>query len=220
MNQNILSQSGHTAYGIKEFVVDADEDIENLPIDIPMGSAALSIESGNIFILNSKDEWKLIAAGGGNSQSGGTSGPGISAASINEEGHLIITTSAGTTIDAGLAKGADGQPLTFDDLTEQQKNQLKGDKGDTFTFDDLTEEQKAALKGEPGQSLTFDDLTEEQKAALKGNPFTYADFTPQQLEALKVKGDKGDAYTLTSADKTQIAQIVLDLLPAAEGGSY
>jgi hypothetical protein len=35
----------------------------------------------------------------------------------------------------------------------------------------------------------------------KGDPFTYEDFTPQQLEDLKVKGDKGDPFTY--ADFTQ-----------------
>lgn len=42
---------------------------------------------------------------------------------------------------------------------------VKGDKGDTFTFDDLTDEQKAELKGE---KLTFADLTEEEKNELRG----------------------------------------------------
>ncbi len=70
--------------------------------------------------------------------------------------------------------GKDGAALTFDQLTEEQKAQLKGPKGDTgaaLTFDQLTEEQKAQLKGpkgDPGAALTFDQLTAEQKAQLKG----------------------------------------------------
>ena len=70
--------------------------------------------------------------------------------------------------------GKDGAALTFDQLTEEQKAQLKGPKGDTgaaLTFDQLTEEQKAQLKGpkgDTGAALTFDQLTEEQKAQLKG----------------------------------------------------
>lgn len=56
---------------------------------------------------------------------------------------------------------------------------FKGEKGD---------------KGEKGADgkMTFEDLTPEQKASLKGDPFRYEDFTPSQLESLKVKGDKGD----------------------------
>ena len=60
MGYNTLSQSGHTGYGIKEFVVDTDEDIKKLPIDVPMGSAALVIDSGNVYMMDSQDEWKQL----------------------------------------------------------------------------------------------------------------------------------------------------------------
>ena len=44
----------------------------------------------------------------------------------------------------------------------------------------------------------------------KGDPFIYEDFTEEQLAKLKGdKGDKGDTYTLTEADKNDIADIVL-----------
>lgn len=46
----------------------------------------------------------------------------------------------------------------------------------------------------------------------KGDPFTYDDFTPEQLEALK-----GDDYVLTDADKAEIANVVVALLPKYEG---
>ena len=49
----------------------------------------------------------------------------------------------------------------------------------------------------------------------KGEPFKYSDFTPEQLEGLRgpqgkpgLKGQKGDSYILTDADKTEIAQKV------------
>lgn len=49
----------------------------------------------------------------------------------------------------------------------------------------------------------------------KGEPFKYSDFTPEQLESLRgpqgkpgPKGQKGDSYILTDADKTEIAQKV------------
>ena len=67
---------------------------------------------------------------------------------------------------------------------------IKGAKGD------------AGAKGDKGDPFTYSDFTPEQLAALKGakgakgdkgDPFTYSDFTPEQLAALKgVKGDKGD----------------------------
>ena len=63
---------------------------------------------------------------------------------------------------------------------------LKGKDGKdgTVSFDELTEEQKESLKGKDG-TVSFDELTEEQRNLLKGDPFTYEDFTPEQLEALK-----------------------------------
>lgn len=40
----------------------------------------------------------------------------------------------------------------------------------------------------------------------KGDPFTYSDFTPEQLESLKVKGDKGDRGNgIVSARQSQIS---------------
>lgn len=49
----------------------------------------------------------------------------------------------------------------------------------------------------------------------KGDPFTYEDFTAEQLEALK--GKDGQDYVLTSADKTEIANAVIEALPKYEG---
>lgn len=53
----------------------------------------------------------------------------------------------------------------------------------------------------------------------KGDPFTYDDFTPEQLEALKGADGKtpikGQDY-FTEADKTELVDAVLDALPKAE----
>lgn len=69
----------------------------------------------------------------------------------------------------------------------------------------------------------------------KGNPFTYSDFTAEQLAALKGdKGDKGDPGAKgadgktpvkgtdywTAADKQEIVDDVLSALPTWTGGSY
>lgn len=94
----------------------------------------------------------------------------------------------------------------------------KGDKGDSFTYSDFTAEQLEALKvkGDKGESVSVVDVEQNTEndgySAIafsdgsivyvkngskgskgdKGDAFTYADFTPTQLESLKVKGDKGD----------------------------
>ncbi len=52
----------------------------------------------------------------------------------------------------------------------------------------------------------------------KGDPFTYSDFTPEQLAELK--GDKGESYVLTDADKREIAETVCNLLTNGDEVSY
>ena len=60
----------------------------------------------------------------------------------------------------------------------------------------------------------------------KGDPFTYSDFTAEQLAALKgTKGDKGDMPVkgtdyFTDADKTEFVNSVLNSLPTWQGGEY
>ena len=52
-----MSQSGHTAYGLKEFALDTPEDLNNLPIDITPGSIAFIISTGSVYMLNNQSEW-------------------------------------------------------------------------------------------------------------------------------------------------------------------
>ena len=78
-------------------------------------------------------------------------------------------------------KGDDGF-IKFEELTPEEKEQLRGPKGDAFTYEDFTQEQLNALKGPQGEPGQKGD---------KGDAFTYADFTQEQLEALKGQ----DGYT-------------------------
>lgn len=110
---------------------------------------------------------------------------------------------------------------------------LSGDEAHTEPTEDVYNQllglvEAGAVRGEQGP---------------KGDAFTYADFTPEQLEALKgPKGDKGDpgigvpgekgdpgadGHTpvlgvdyFTEADKTELVNAVLSALPMWEGGSY
>ena len=54
------------------------------------------------------------------------------------------------------------------------------------------------LKGDKG------DKGDRGEKGDKGNPFTFDDFTEEQLASLK--GEPGNDYVLTKADKTEIAQ--------------
>ena len=69
MGPFIYSNSGHTAYGVKEYICDTNADVDLLPLDDTPGSSALVIDSGDLYILNSKHEWKQ--QGGGSSSGGG-----------------------------------------------------------------------------------------------------------------------------------------------------
>lgn len=62
-----------------------------------------------------------------------------------------------------------------------------------------------AIKGDKGDkgadgTMTFEDLTPEQKESLKG--------------------DKGDAYVLTNADKQEIAEKALPSVTTADNGKF
>lgn len=56
----VIGNSGHTAYGTKEFLCDTLADVDLLPIDITPGSTALVVEGAKVFILNNKHEWKEL----------------------------------------------------------------------------------------------------------------------------------------------------------------
>ena len=61
---------------------------------------------------------------------------------------------------------------------------VQGPKGEPLRFEELTEEQKLELKGEKGEPGT---------PGPKGEPFKFSDFTTEQLELLKgPKGDAGE----------------------------
>ena len=47
------------------------------------------------------------------------------------------------------------------------------------------------MKGDRGKPFVFSDFTPSQLESLKvkGDPFLFSDFTPEQIEMLKVKGD-------------------------------
>lgn len=86
-----------------------------------------------------------------------------------QENEVVNVKPAGVvTINVGVPgiTGAPGQSFRFEDLTEDQKAELRGPKGDTFRFEDLTEDQKAELKGPKGDPGTADTT---YHALLEGN---------------------------------------------------
>ena len=86
---------------------------------------------------------------------------------------------------------------------------VKGPKGDI------------GLTGPQGEPFKYEDFTPEQLEALtvrgdkgdKGDAFTYADFTPEQLEALKGPAPVRGVDYWTESDKTEIVNDVLAQIP-------
>jgi hypothetical protein len=56
----ITSQSGHTSYGLKEFIVDTENEITHLPLNVAMGSTAFVIEGSLVYMMNGQKEWVKI----------------------------------------------------------------------------------------------------------------------------------------------------------------
>ena len=75
-------------------------------------------------------------------------------------------------------RGPKGNAFTYEDFTPEQLEALRGEPGvpgkdGTVSFDELTEAQRESLKGDP---FRYEDFTAEQLAALKGEP----GYTPQK----------------------------------------
>jgi hypothetical protein len=53
----ITDGGGHTIYGIKEYVVDKESDVKDLPTNAKAGSTAICIETSSVYMINSSREW-------------------------------------------------------------------------------------------------------------------------------------------------------------------
>lgn len=80
-----------TAYGIRSFVLDTNNDVQDLPMS-KAGSTAYVISSGKRYICNSLGEWKeVVAASGGNgNSSGGNTNPGGNGNNSSDSSDEII----------------------------------------------------------------------------------------------------------------------------------
>lgn len=58
---NLYKQDGETLYGIKEYLLDTVDDLSSLPDNIRIGSSALILSTGDLYILNGEKKWVLFA---------------------------------------------------------------------------------------------------------------------------------------------------------------
>lgn len=56
----ITANSGHTAYGLKEYTIDTKADLDDLPLETPMGSIAFCIDTSSVYMLNGSRKWVEI----------------------------------------------------------------------------------------------------------------------------------------------------------------
>lgn len=60
MGYKQMSTNGQVQYGIDEWVIDTKEDLKKLPARSAMGSSALCLADGSVYVKDSKGEWKEI----------------------------------------------------------------------------------------------------------------------------------------------------------------
>ena len=60
MSKNLISTNGQIQYGVDEFVIDTPDDLKALPFRSKMGSTALCISNGEVYVKNSSGEWVAI----------------------------------------------------------------------------------------------------------------------------------------------------------------
>lgn len=67
MGIKIFSNSGVKAYGIKHFILDTADDLNNLSTSYTPGCSVFILETSENYILNTQHQWIKINAGGGSS---------------------------------------------------------------------------------------------------------------------------------------------------------
>ena len=143
----------------------------------------------------------------------GQNGTSVSNATVNSEGHLIITLDNNNQIDAGYVKGSDGTSVnikgelnTTDELPAVANN---GDgyivNGDLWVYTDNKWINAGAIKGPQGetgngiQSVTFTSSSIGETAGMPGATDTYTiTFTNGETTTFKVyNGQNGTSSSLT-----------------------
>ena len=60
MSYKLMSTNGQVQYNIDEYVIDTPADLEKLPKKCAMGSAALCLSNGAVYMKDSEGNWKEI----------------------------------------------------------------------------------------------------------------------------------------------------------------
>ena len=60
MAYKMISTNGQVQYNISEFVIDSSADLASLPKNSAMGSSALCLSDGSVYVKDSNGEWKEV----------------------------------------------------------------------------------------------------------------------------------------------------------------
>lgn len=203
---SIISNSGHVAHGIKEFVLDTQDDLENLPVDIQAGSKAYIIETGISYILNSQGEWSqnMSASGNGNGAPGAPGKDGKSAYQIAVDNGF-----SGTEVEWLLSlKGETGAQGPKGETGAQGEAGPKGDTGAQGPQGETGTQGPQGIqgpKGDKGDSPTSEELMTLINSAIDQKLFGGKVATVNDIEDFnKVLNNEEEEVKITINDDIEL----------------
>lgn len=75
MSVSLVSSSGTSVYGVKEYVIDTEKELTNIPENCGPGSTAICAENGKSYIKNSLGEWVENKSTGSSGSGDGSADP-------------------------------------------------------------------------------------------------------------------------------------------------
>lgn len=120
----------------------------------------------------------------GNDGAKGDKGDPFKYTDFTEEQLAALKGPKGDKGDTGLTgpAGPKGEAFTYNDFTPEQLESLKGQKGDKG---EQGEQGLQGVQGEQGMKGDTGAKGEQGIQGVKGDPFTYDDFTSEEIESLK-----------------------------------
>lgn len=202
------------AYGVAAAKEEADRAAENAahqPI----------IQNGTWWTWDATQE-KYVDTGTTADGEQGPAGP-VFKPNVDENGNLSWTNNGDLDNPETVnIKGGKGDPFTYEDFTEEQLEALKGGKGDTgTTFTPVVDSdgnlswsndggkdnpETVNIKGDRGDPFTYDDFTEEQLEGLRGPTGVSPKISVTDIEG-------GKRITIVDANSTS----VFDLMDGEDG---
>lgn len=181
------------------------------------------IDSGHRLIITDIDGMKHVdILNGADGQDGYTPQRGID----YFDGAQGLPGKDGTGIESVILNADYTLTIRFTDGTHYTTPSIRGEVGAAGKDGENGKNGTSIAHEWSGTTLVVTSATGTSSVDLKGDkgdPFTYEDFTPEQLDSLKgEKGDfpiKGTDY-FTPADKSEFVNDVLAALPVWTGGAY